>query len=341
MTTDLLDSKSRKALKTVGKIEDNINSYQELISINHFFEIIGSDPKFSSPGLLKELNEADLNYRYLKKEEKEKLYSEIKITIESGKLSKSGPEKLKIWEMGWGENLSNFINSKDFNSLKPKFVRDGLVKRFKGEYIIPRNPEFESVFFSLIRRAVYEKYFSSCDSIYEFGAGTGHNLIAFRKFDSNKKLIGTDWSEKAVSLMQELNKIDEMKIEAFMFDMFKPKLDLELNISSGVLTVGALEQLGSNFWPFLFFLLKQKNVKYFIHFETFNEFYDLNTIEDKLAIAYCKKRNYINGFISSLEFLESYGIVEVTQKTRTFGSQFHEGYSFIVWRLKTENNYIK
>jgi len=87
--------------------------------------------------------------------------------------------------------------------------------------------------------------------------------------------------------------------------------------------------------------LKQKNVKYFTHFETFNEFYDLNTIEDKLAIAYCKKRNYINGFISSLEFLESYGIVEVIQKTRTFGSQFHEGYSFIVWRLKTENNYIK
>ena len=333
MTYNLSDSESRKALKNIGKLKNNLNSYQESININLFFEMIGSNPGLSSVGLKEDFNKADLNYRLLNKLEREKLCLEIKETIDSGKLSKSGPEKLEIWEKGWGENLSNFIDSQDLNSLKPKFVRDGLVKRFRGKFIVPRNPEFESVFFSLLRRAIFEKYFSSCNSIYEFGAGTGHNLIAFRKLDSSKKLIGTDWSKKAVKLMSELNIISHMNIETFVFDMFKPKLNMKLNKSSGVLTVGALEQLGSNFWPFLFFLLRQKNVKYFIHFETFNEFYDLDTIEDSLAIAYCKNRNYINGYISALEFLESYGIVKIIQKTRTFGSQFHEGYSFLVWKL--------
>lgn len=338
MANNLLDSESRKALKNVGKLENNIESYQESISKNFFFDMIGIDFKFSSGNLLEEFDKADLSYRYLSKDENENLCLEIKKTIESGKLSESGPQKLDIWEKGWGENLSNFMETQDLNSLKPKFVRDGLVKRFKGQFIVPKNPEFESVFFSLIRRAVYEKYFLLCDSIYEFGAGTGHNLIAFQKFDDSKKLIGTDWSEKAVNLMSELNKIDKTNIETFVFDMFKPKLNLKLNKSSGVLTVGALEQLGSNFWPFLFFLLRQKSVKYFVHFETFNEFYDLDTTEDKLAVAYCKQRNYINGFISALDFLESYGIVKIMQKTRTFGSQFHEGYSFVVWRLEVINS---
>ncbi len=334
MTNNLSDSESRKAIRNVGKLKDNLNAYQESININFFFDMIGIDPKSSSFGLKEDFKKADLNYRFLNKVENEKLIKDIKVTIDSGKLSKSGPEKLEIWEKGWGENLSNFIDSKDLNSLKPKFVRDGLVKRFQGKFIVPRNPEFESIFFSLLRRAIFEKYFSSCSSIYEFGAGTGHNLIAFQKLDSSKKLIGTDWSEKAVNLMSELNKIDQINIETFVFDMFKPRLNMKLNKSSGVLTVGALEQLGSNFWPFLFFLTRQKNVKYFVHFETFNELYDLDTIEDSLAIAYCKKRNYINGFISALDFLESYGIVTIMQKTRTFGSQFHEGYSFIVWKLE-------
>lgn len=338
MSNNLLDSESRKALRTVGNLKNNKNSYQESISKNLFFDMIGLDINVSSVKLLEEFDKADLSFRYLNKNENEKLCLEIKKTIESDKLSKSGPQKLEIWERGWAENLSNFIDTQDLNSLKPKFVRDGLVKRLKGKFIVPRNPEFESVFFSLIRRAVYEKYFLSCDSIYEFGAGTGHNLIAFQKFDDSKKLIGTDWSEKAVNLISELNKIDQINIESFVFDMFKPRLNLKLNKSSGVLTVGALEQLGTNFWPFLYYLLGQRSVKYFVHFETFNEFYDLKTTEDKLAIAYCKKRNYINGFISTLQFLESHGIVKIMQKTRTFGSQFHEGYSFIVWRLEVINS---
>ena len=337
-STSFLDVDSRKAMKTVGKVSSESNLYPELISTNNFFDIIDIDRNSSSEGLLKDIDQADLKYRLLTEMETENLYSEIKSTIESGKLSKSGPEKLKIWEKGWGENLSNFIVSQKISSLKPKFVRNDLIKRLKGQYIIPRNSEFESVFFSLIRRAVFEKYFTLCDSIYEFGAGTGHNLIAFRQYDSSKKLIGTDWSEQAVNLMHELNKIKGMNIESFTFDMFKPNLNLQLNKSSGVLTVGALEQLGSNFWPFLFFLIRQKKVKYFVHFETFNEFYKSDTPEDRLAKDYCRKRNYINGFISALDFLQSYGIIEVVQKTRTFGSQFHEGYSFVVWRILFTNS---
>ena len=138
--------------------------------------MIGLDVKVSSIKLLEEFDKADLSYRYLNKDENEKLCLEIKKTIESGKLSKSGPQKLEIWEKGWGENLSNFIETQDLNSLKPKFVRDGLVKRLKGQFIVPRNPEFESVFFSLIRPALYNAY---------------HNIINLSKVSYENDIILT------------------------------------------------------------------------------------------------------------------------------------------------------
>ena len=150
MNKNLLDSESRKALRSVCKIKNNINSYQESVRKNLFFDMVGLDLNKSSATLLEEFDKADLSYRYLHKDENEKLCLEIKKTIESGKLSKSGPQKLEIWERGWGENLSNFVETKDLNSLKPKFVRDGLVKRFRGQFIIPRNTQFESVFFFII-----------------------------------------------------------------------------------------------------------------------------------------------------------------------------------------------
>ena len=48
MNKNLLDSESRKALRSVGKIKNNINSYQESVSKNLFFDMVGLDLNKSS-----------------------------------------------------------------------------------------------------------------------------------------------------------------------------------------------------------------------------------------------------------------------------------------------------
>jgi hypothetical protein len=112
--------------------------------------------------------------------------------------------------------------------------------------------------------------------------------------------------------------------------MFAPDLSLPLGVNDGVLTIGALEQLGSNFHEFLRFLLR-KSPRVCVHCETMNEMYDRKTVPDHLAVAYSKTRNYLWGFLTALRDLEAAGSVRIHQTQRVFGSQFHEGYSFVAW----------
>jgi len=47
---------------------------------------------------------------------------------------------------------------------------------------------------------------------------------------------------------------------------------------------------------------------------------------------YTKKRNYLFGYLSTLRSLEKRGDIKILQEQRTFGGQYHEGYSFVVWK---------
>jgi hypothetical protein len=121
-----------------------------------------------------------------------------------------------------------------------------------------------------------------------------------------------------------------INIQEHLFDMFAPDQKLPLNANDGVLTIGALEQLGSDFNDFLDFLL-QKSPRVCIHCETMNELYDRNSIPDFLATRYSMARNYLWGFLTALRNLEEAGKIRILQTQRVFGSQFHEGYSFVAW----------
>lgn len=334
---DIQDSKSRESIKAVGACKGVLSEFPELIDLQAFCAFLGVDEAEISDCIANKVSDTNLRYRFLTEAETNDLCDDIESTIGSGRLSKSGPEKLATWEKGWGENRSAFAQSGELSCLKPRFVRDGFVKRLDGRFIIPHDDDFESKFFSLIREAVYELYLATADHVYEFGAGTGHNLVAFRRMNPIQGLVGTDWSRESVALMSELNQIGGMDIDSLVFDMFSPDLSMALKNNSAVLTVGAIEQLGTSYWPFLFYLLRQKTVSVFVHFETFNEFYDRNTRTDELAVRYCAERNYISGFITALKYLEGYGLVEIISCRRIFGGQFHEGYSYIVWRRGADN----
>jgi hypothetical protein len=128
-------------------------------------------------------------------------------------------------------------------------------------------------------------------------------------------------------------------VEGRLFDFFAPERMLEplkdnqvaLPPNSAVLTIGALEQTGLQWGPFLTWLLKQ-NPALCVHIEPVLEWYGDGLI-DYTAIRAHKARNFWRGFPKALEFLKEQGRIEIIKQKRSyFGSLVLEGYSQIIWR---------
>jgi len=326
----MLDEQAWTAIKNTGT-EISIGATTTLrLGLKEFSSLLGiPENEFSQEAQLI-ISQANFEYRFLSFEERELLLFDILGIIFNGNLSESGPEKHAVWDRGWRENLLEYSLTGDPNALIPKFVRRGVPKRLNGTFILPLSEHFESDFVRVMRDVLFRKYFFDIESLYEFGCGTGTNLLAAASILPKVKLHGLDWSISSTKLIKLLGAKKNLNIQEHLFDMFIPDQTLPLNAGDGVLTIGALEQLGSNFDEFLNFLL-QKSPKICVHCETMNELYDQSNVMDFVAIEYSKARNYLWGFLTALRKLEAIGKLKILHTQRVFGSQFHEGYSFVVW----------
>jgi transketolase len=278
------------------------------------------------------IEETNFDYEIVDGSERERILLQIMETIDSGKLTESGPGKQIAWEKGWSENLIEFEQSgNDLKTLVPKFVRKNQVMRKQGAFIFPSNPDFESDMVHVMRDVLFRKYFSDLHSVFEFGCGTGLNLLHLADIFPEKTLYGLDWAQSSCDIINRLADTQKINLKGLKFDMFNPASDLELTANDGVFTIGALEQLGTSFDSFLSFL-SQKSPAICIHLETMNELYTNPTLSDHLIKRYGHRRNYLDGFLSALKKLEQSKTIEILQIQRTFGSLYHEGYSFVVWR---------
>jgi hypothetical protein len=244
----------------------------------------------------------------------------------------SGPEYQDIWVKGWQENLDSFMSSGELNDLIPKFVRKNELIRFNGSWICPVDTEFETNFVIVLRDAVFRENFSDSSSIWEFGSGTGLNLVHLSRVLPNKKLFGCDWAKPSVQILEEINKKLNLDIQGFHFDLFQPDNQLSEKIleNSGLFTIGTMEQLGQNYRPILEFILASK-FKRIVHIETNYELYDESNFLDFLPMKCIVKRNWLRGYFSTLRDLEKVGRIKVIQERKTFGSFFHDGYTVTVW----------
>lgn len=102
----------------------------------------------------------------------------------------SGPDYKNIWDKGWGGNLANYKRSNDIQDLLPRYVKKNEFIRFSKNYILPQDADFESNFVTVLRSHFACKYFGDVDEIYEFGCGTGLNLIHISELLPGKKLWG-------------------------------------------------------------------------------------------------------------------------------------------------------
>lgn len=285
----------------------------------------------ASPRFKSQFEELDLSYTELSETQRDEAILSFIDTLQ-GDLVKAGPHRMLDWERGWRENHNSFLESSDISDILPKYFGKIHLVRWQRNWILPSDERMEYNMLGLILEYLIEKYLSTKDKVYEFGCGTGHNLLRIRKHHENMTLFGLDWAESSQNLIEIIaNQTNDQNLKAENFDYFNPNLGLKLPENSVVLTVASLEQTGSDFKEFINYLVTEKP-RIVIHVEPMWEPLDSTHLLDSLSIKYFEKRNYLNGLLKYVEELESRNLVKIIDVQRTFvGSFFIEGYSILVW----------
>jgi hypothetical protein len=304
-----------------------------MISIDDFCKSFGTDKNSFSKECLSSIEETDFSYKILEHEDRDNIILEILKKIESDQQRIGEPKRKTIWNNGWQENLDKFVGSGyDLESLIPKFIRDDQVIRLNGNYVKPNNPRFEYDYMTIFRKWLIERYFPPFQNVYEFGCGTGLNLVLLSETYPEKDLYGSDFVPASVQLVSEIGTKKNKRIKARKFDMIHPDYDFRIEPNSIVFTFGAIEQLSSKFEDFIQYLLHFKPALC-IHVEPTIELYDPNTLFDYLAMKFHRNRGYTEGLLTKIRELEEQGLAQLEKVKRlNFGSLFMEGYMYFVWK---------
>jgi len=277
--------------------------------------------------------ESPLIYRPLFSAEYEEVLKLISAKISDSDLKQAGPNFRTNWSANWDESLINFKKSHSEKDLIPKFIPLSEVLRFKGQYVLPLVPDLEMRLVRILRVYLFEKYLSQVDSLHEFGAGSGFNLVHFGKIYPEKKIYGYDWVNSSVELISLAGKQKNLEINSHLFDMFNPDYSLPISSRSGLLTVGALEQLGKKWSDFLKYMIS-KRFSIYINVETIYENYlGTNNLYGEIAKSYIEKRNWLQGYFEELKRLDRAGVIEILEQRVIVGSKFHDSWSYTVWKL--------
>lgn len=279
------------------------------------------------------ISETDFRYRILEGQERDRVILDVLKKIESDQQVIGAPEREDAWQRGWQENFQKFVESGyDLDALTPRFIRPNQPIRFNGNYIMPSNPMFELDYFRVFRLLLFKKYLKDFDHVYDFGCGTGFNLVPLAQLYPEKRLYGLDFSIAARDLVNKIGEIYHWKMTGHLFNMTSPNESFKIKRNSAVITSGSIEQLAGRFEPFLQYLMKQKP-SLCVNIEPTVELYDENNLIDYLAARFHRKRGYTEGYLPRLKGLEAQGEIEILKVKRLFfGSLFMEGFTYIVWR---------
>ncbi len=278
------------------------------------------------------ISNKDFNYSPITGNERDLLILDILKKTETDKQIIGDNSRKKVWNDGWRENLDEFINNNyDLNKIIPKFFKPG-PKRYNLKYIQNNNPNFEFDYYSVFRQWLFKKYLNNYNHIYEFGSGTGFNLVALSQLFPDKKLYGLDFVQSSIEIINTIADRYKYNLKGYLFDMIYPDRYFNLEDESAIFTVGSVEQLAGKFEKFIEYLLNQP-ISISIHVEPIIELYDENNLIDYLAIKFQSKRGYSKGLLPYLKKLESDKIIDIIKEKRLyFGNVYMEGYNLIIWK---------
>ena len=305
------------------------------LSVNDFAALFGTTCDGLSSECQDLINQRDFRYRILEGQERDQVLLDILKVIEADTQAVGTTERKDVWNQGWSGNYQAFCDARyDLAALVPKFIRPGRVIRLKGQYVCPASPTFELDYYTVLRQWLFSTYLSDMRAVFEFGCGTGWNLVALAKMYPSMEVHGLDFVPSSRYLVEKIRSVYGLNLSGHLFDMRAPDKTIRFNARSAIFTVGAMEQLAGDFEPFLQFLLKLSPALC-IHVEPTIELYDENNLVEYLAIKFHRKRGYTQGFLPRLRQLEALGDVEILNTNRShFGSMFIDGYSLVVWRPK-------
>lgn len=303
------------------------------VTVDDFAASFGTTSDDFSSVCLKAMDDGDFSYRQFSPTERDAVILEVLRKIKNDRQVIAAPERKGVWEKGWAENLDAFReNGFDPRALVPKFLRENQPIRYNGDYILPSNAQFEYDYMTVFRLWLFQKYFATHKNIYEFGSGTGLNLVLLANLWPDRSYHGLDFVQSAVDLVNSIGNHSDWQIQGHLFDMIHPDASFALEKDCGVFTFGALEQLASQYEDFIQYLISQKP-GLVVHVEPTVELYDESLLFDHLAIEFHRKRGYSERLLPFLQDLADKGVVDILKfKRLNFGSLFMEGYTYIAWK---------
>ncbi len=308
---------------------------QHAMTIGELAELLHESPEFLERHADQLLGRHALEYEPLTDAEREQTILQVLRRLD-GDLKVSGSHRAQEWQQGWQENLDAYRRQGAAESLVPRYFgkpenRD--VARLMGRFVRSAEPGFIIALCELQRTWMMLRFLRGHESVYEFGCGTGWNLLRLAELDPGvKRLVGLDWAESAVNLVNAIGADKGLPLTAKRFDFFHPDDTLEVPPGSAMFTLTALEQVGDGFQPFLDFALS-KRFALCVHVEPVIEFYEEDSLFDYLGMRYHTRRNYLGRMLTALRQMEARGLVEIVYAQRiAMGNVFSENVSTIVWR---------
>lgn len=284
------------------------------------------------------IDNSDLRYKIITGDEREKLILDILKRIDED-IYDVGSQK--IWDKGWEEIYQEFVtNNYNLKKLVPKFISINQLQyqplRYNNKFIKPISNTFWLDYYSIFRQWLFKTFLTNIEYIYEFGCGTGYNLIALAQLRlDNKMLYGLDFSPNSVKIINEVRNIYDYNVKGHLFDMKNPNLqNFKLKENCAVLTMNSIEQLGERFHEFIHYLLEQNPpISLCVHLEPTIEFHDLNNLMDWLSIKFMNKRGYSTTLLTYLKKLESDNKIKIIDTKRlSFGNLMSNCYTYIIWK---------
>jgi hypothetical protein len=276
-----------------------------------------------------------LRYRPLAGPERRAALAELEASVGDRPIRAAGANDPAVWERGWGEASRKLSAATlTLEALRPQYFHEDVPCRLNGELVRPESPGFEYWLGVGLRALIFRRYLPGWSRIVELGCGTGLNLLLLSRLFRAAELIGSDWVAPSLAILDQMSRETGRRIEGRLFNMLTlegwdgPELDR----TTALLTVHALEQLGTG-WDRLLGFMLERRPGICVHVEPLYELYDPELPLDALARRYHVKRNYLRGYLPRIQALAAEGKAEITALHRVpFGGLYHEAYSVLVWR---------
>ena len=129
------------------------------VTLEDFARMFGTRVENISPECRELIDKIDFRYKILRGDERDKIILNILRQIESDTLGIVGLQRKAVWEKGWRENLSSFLeHGFDLEELIPKYYRPGEPIRVNRQYARGCDENFEYNFFRVLRLWLYQEY---------------------------------------------------------------------------------------------------------------------------------------------------------------------------------------